>query len=57
MGARDVESGLVYINNGTSNAELGVAFGGMKQSGNGHREVSYHAFDVMTEWKSIYTSY
>jgi aldehyde dehydrogenase (NAD+) len=56
-GAREVESGLVYINNGTSNAELGVAFGGMKQSGNGHREVSHHAFDVMTEWKSIYTSY
>ncbi|SFA69604.1 MULTISPECIES: aldehyde dehydrogenase [unclassified Bacillus (in: firmicutes)] len=56
-GAKEIESGLVYINNGTSNAELGVAFGGTKQSGNGHREVSHHAFDVMTEWKSIYTTY
>lgn len=55
--ADEAVSGLVYINNGTSNAEMGVAFGGMKMSGNGHREVSYHAFDVMTEWKSIYTNY
>jgi aldehyde dehydrogenase (NAD+) len=55
--AKDAVSGLVYINNGTSNAEMGVAFGGMKMSGNGHREVSHHAFDVMTEWKSIYTNY
>ncbi|WML48435.1 aldehyde dehydrogenase family protein [Neobacillus sp. PS3-34] len=56
-GAKEIESGLVYINNGTSNAELGIAFGGTKHSGNGHREVSHHAFDVMTEWKSIYTTY
>lgn len=55
--AKDAVSGLVYINNGTSNAEMGVAFGGMKMSGNGHREVSHHAFDVMTEWKSVYTNY
>ncbi|WP_232059617.1 aldehyde dehydrogenase family protein [Kyrpidia spormannii] len=55
--ARECESGLVYINSGTSNAEMGAAFGGFKDSGNGHREVSYHAFDVMTEWKTIYTSY
>jgi alpha-ketoglutaric semialdehyde dehydrogenase len=55
--AKEAVSGLVYINNGTSNAEMGVAFGGMKMSGNGHREVSHHAFDVMTEWKSIYTNY
>ncbi|MFC3884067.1 aldehyde dehydrogenase family protein [Bacillus songklensis] len=55
--AKEAVSGLVYINNGTSNAEMGVAFGGMKMSGNGHREVSYHAFDVMTEWKSIYMNY
>ncbi len=55
--ARELESGLVYINSGTSNAETGLAFGGVKHSGNGHREVSYHAFDVMTEWKTVYTNY
>nr|WP_183192437.1 aldehyde dehydrogenase family protein [Brevibacillus fluminis] len=55
--SRELESGLVYINNGTSNAETGMAFGGVKMSGNGHREVSHHAFDCMTEWKTIYTNY
>lgn len=55
--AKEIESGLVYINNGTANAELGVAFGGFKMSGNGHREVSHHSFDLMTEWKSIYTTF
>lgn len=56
-GAREIDTGLVYINIGTANAEIGVPFGGMKQSGNGHREVSHHSFDFMSEWKSIYTSF
>ena len=55
--AEDINSGLIYVNNGTANAEIGVAFGGMKFSGNGHREVSHHALDSMTEWKSVYTTY
>lgn len=55
--AAEIESGLVYVNNGTANAEIGVAFGGMKYSGNGHREVSHHALDSMTEWKSVYMTY
>lgn len=55
--AQEAMSGLVYINSGTSNAEIGVAFGGVKMSGNGHREVSQHSFDLMTEWKSIYTNF
>ncbi|QRG65211.1 aldehyde dehydrogenase family protein [Brevibacillus choshinensis] len=55
--SRELEAGLVYINNGTSNAETGMAFGGVKMSGNGHREVSHHAFDCMTEWKTIYTNF
>lgn len=54
---REIDSGLVYINSGTSNAEVGMPFGGSKLSGNGHREVSHHALDVMTEWKTIYTNY
>lgn len=53
----EAETGLVYINSGTSNAEIGVAFGGKKMSGNGHREVASQSFDLMTEWKSIYTNY
>jgi acyl-CoA reductase-like NAD-dependent aldehyde dehydrogenase len=55
--AIELDSGLVYINSGTSAAETGMPFGGTKFSGNGHREVSHHAFDVFTEWKTIYTNF
>lgn len=49
-----LDSGLVYINRGTSSAELGVPFGGTGLSGNGHREVSAHGFEFMTELVSVY---
>jgi aldehyde dehydrogenase (NAD+) len=49
-----LDSGLIYINRGTSAAELGVPFGGTGLSGNGHREVSAHGFEFMTELVSVY---
>lgn len=49
-----IDSGLIYINRGTSAAELGVPFGGTGMSGNGHREVSAHGFEFMTELVSVY---
>jgi acyl-CoA reductase-like NAD-dependent aldehyde dehydrogenase len=49
-----VDSGVIYINRGTSSAELGVPFGGTGMSGNGHREVSADGFDFMSEIVSIY---
>jgi alpha-ketoglutaric semialdehyde dehydrogenase len=55
--ATDLQSGVVYVNSGTSAAESGVPFGGMRWSGDGHREVSVQAFDVMTELKSVYMSF
>lgn len=54
---RDLDSGVIYVNSGTSAAELGVPFGGTRLSGNGHREVSTDAFDVMTELKSVYVKF
>lgn len=53
----ELDSGLVYVNSGTSAAELGVPFGGTGLSGNGHREVSAHAFDFMTALTAVYVSY
>lgn len=50
----DIDSGLIYVNRGTSSAELGVPFGGTGMSGNGHREVSEHGFEFMTELVSVY---
>jgi acyl-CoA reductase-like NAD-dependent aldehyde dehydrogenase len=54
---RDLEAGITYINAGTIGAEVHLPFGGVKQTGNGHREAGQAALDVFTEWKSIYVDY
>jgi acyl-CoA reductase-like NAD-dependent aldehyde dehydrogenase len=54
---RDISSGLVYINHGTTGAEIQFPFGGVRGTGNGHREAGQAALDVFTEWKSIYVDY
>jgi acyl-CoA reductase-like NAD-dependent aldehyde dehydrogenase len=54
---RDIESGLVYINAATTGSEIHLPFGGMKSSGNGHRELGPHAVDEFSEVKSIFVSY
>jgi acyl-CoA reductase-like NAD-dependent aldehyde dehydrogenase len=54
---RDIESGLVYINAPTTGAEIHLPFGGMKASGNGHRELGTHAVEEFSETKSIFVSY
>jgi aldehyde dehydrogenase (NAD+) len=53
----DLESGIVYINAPTIGAEIQLPFGGVKQTGNGHREAGTTAIDYFTEWKSIYIDY
>jgi alpha-ketoglutaric semialdehyde dehydrogenase len=54
---RDLETGIVYVNAGTIGAETHLPFGGMKGTGNGHREAGHVALDTYTEWKSIYVDY
>jgi acyl-CoA reductase-like NAD-dependent aldehyde dehydrogenase len=54
---RDFETGLVYVNAGTTGAETHLPFGGIKATGNGHREAGHAALDTYTEWKSIYVDY
>ncbi|HMY53443.1 MAG TPA: aldehyde dehydrogenase family protein, partial [Candidatus Obscuribacter sp.] len=53
----ELESGIVYINAPTIGAEIQLPFGGVKQTGNGHREAGSTAIDYFTEWKSIYIDY
>lgn len=53
----ELESGIVYINAPTIGAEIQLPFGGVKQTGNGHREAGSTAIDQFTEWKSIYVDY
>lgn len=54
---RDIESGLVYFNAPTTGAEIHLPFGGMKASGNGHRELGADAVEEFSEIKSIFVSY
>jgi aldehyde dehydrogenase (NAD+) len=54
---RDFETGIVYINAGTTGAEVHLPFGGWKETGNGHREAGHAALDTYTEWKSIYVDF
>ena len=54
---RDFETGIVYVNAGTTGAETHLPFGGWKDTGNGHREAGHVALDTFTEWKSIYVDF
>ncbi|HEX2698448.1 MAG TPA: aldehyde dehydrogenase family protein [Anaerolineales bacterium] len=54
---RDIATGLVYINHGTTGAEIQFPFGGVRGTGNGHREAGQAALELFTEWKSIYVDY
>jgi alpha-ketoglutaric semialdehyde dehydrogenase len=54
---RDVEAGITYINGPTIGAEVHLPFGGVKQTGNGHREAGSAALDVFSEWKTVYVDF
>lgn len=54
---QEIESGIVYVNAPTIGAECHFPFGGVKQTGNGHREGAHPIYEVFTEWKTIYVDY
>jgi len=54
---QELEAGIVYINAPTIGAEIQLPFGGVKQTGNGHREAGIAGIDQFTEWKAIYVDY
>jgi aldehyde dehydrogenase (NAD+) len=54
---RDLEAGITYINAPTIGAEVHLPFGGVKHTGNGHREGGTGALDFYTTWKSAYIDY
>jgi alpha-ketoglutaric semialdehyde dehydrogenase len=54
---RDIEAGITYINGPTIGAEVHLPFGGVKQTGNGHREAGSAALDVFSDWKSVYVDF
>lgn len=54
---RDIEAGITYINGPTIGAEVHLPFGGVKNTGNGHREAGETALDIFSEWKSVFIDY
>ncbi len=54
---RDLDAGITYINAPTIGAEVHLPFGGVKATGNGHREGGIGAIDFYTEWKAVYVDY
>jgi aldehyde dehydrogenase (NAD+) len=54
---QDIFTGILYVNAGTTGAEIHLPFGGTKGTGNGHREAGTAALDFFTEWQSIYVDY
>jgi aldehyde dehydrogenase (NAD+) len=54
---RDLQTGIVYVNAPTIGAETHLPFGGIKNTGNGHRESGEAALDFYSEWKTIYIDY
>jgi aldehyde dehydrogenase (NAD+) len=53
---RDLEAGITYINAPTIGAEVHLPFGGVKHTGNGHRE-GLGAIDFFSTWKAVYVDY
>lgn len=54
---RDIYAGITYVNAPTIGAEVHLPFGGVKATGNGHREGGHAAIDFFSTWKSVYIDY
>ncbi len=54
---RDIKAGITYVNAPTIGAEAHMPFGGVKQTGNGHREGGWTVYDFFSEWKTVYVDY
>jgi alpha-ketoglutaric semialdehyde dehydrogenase len=52
-----IEAGITYVNGPTIGAECHMPFGGVKETGNGHREGGWTAYEIFTEMKTVYIDY
>ncbi|MHA2620471.1 MAG: aldehyde dehydrogenase family protein [bacterium JZ-2024 1] len=53
-----LEAGITYVNAPTIGAEVHLPFGGVKETGNGHREgAAWTLLEIFTEWKTVYIDY
>ncbi len=54
---QELDNGITYINAPTIGAEAHLPFGGVKGTGNGHREGGWEVYDFYTETKVAYLDY
>lgn len=54
---RDIQAGITYVNGPTIGAEAHLPFGGVKETGNGHREGGWPVYDFFSEIKTVYVDY
>ncbi|HEY6059420.1 MAG TPA: aldehyde dehydrogenase family protein [Gemmatimonadales bacterium] len=54
---QDLDNGITYINAPTIGAEAHLPFGGVKQTGNGHREGGWEVYEFYSETKVCYVDY
>jgi aldehyde dehydrogenase (NAD+) len=53
----ELDNGITYINAPTIGAEAHLPFGGVKQTGNGHREGGWEVYEFYSETKVCYLDY
>ncbi len=53
----ELDNGITYINAPTIGAEAHLPFGGVKMTGNGHREGGWEVYDFYSETKVVYVDY
>lgn len=53
----ELENGITYVNAPTIGAEAHMPFGGVKQTGNGHREGGWEVYNFYSETKVGYIDY
>jgi acyl-CoA reductase-like NAD-dependent aldehyde dehydrogenase len=54
---QDLDNGISYVNAPTIGAEAHLPFGGVKQTGNGHREGGWEVYEFYSETKVGYVDY
>jgi aldehyde dehydrogenase (NAD+) len=52
-----LDNGITYVNAPTIGAEAHLPFGGVKATGNGHREGGWEVYDFYSETKVCYVDY
>ncbi|HWO88596.1 MAG TPA: aldehyde dehydrogenase family protein [Gemmatimonadales bacterium] len=53
----DIDAGITYVNAPTIGAEAHLPFGGVKETGNGHREGGWEVYEFYSETKVVYVDF